>query len=78
MHALRDEESDGDRVIKPEWLVVVGICTHLGCVPISECCCATAAAAAAAAAASAPQLQGVHDALLVTLASTACAIPALQ
>ena len=22
-----------DRSIKPEWLVVVGICTHLGCVP---------------------------------------------
>ena len=22
-----------DRSIKPEWLVVIGICTHLGCVP---------------------------------------------
>jgi ubiquinol-cytochrome c reductase iron-sulfur subunit len=22
-----------DRAIKPEWLVVIGICTHLGCVP---------------------------------------------
>ena len=28
-----DPESDSKRVIKPEWLVVVGICTHLGCVP---------------------------------------------
>lgn len=33
MSALRDPESDEDRVEKPEWLVVLGICTHLGCVP---------------------------------------------
>lgn len=26
-------EEDGKRVQKPEWLVVVGVCTHLGCVP---------------------------------------------
>mgnify|MGYP003385468408 CR=1 FL=1 len=26
-------EEDSKRVLKPEWLVVVGICTHLGCVP---------------------------------------------
>ena len=26
-------EEDGRRVQKPEWLVVVGVCTHLGCVP---------------------------------------------
>lgn len=32
---LRDEETDDDRTLKPEWLVVLGICTHLGCVPIS-------------------------------------------
>ncbi|MBO6543695.1 MAG: ubiquinol-cytochrome c reductase iron-sulfur subunit [Alphaproteobacteria bacterium] len=30
---LRDPQTDADRVIKPEWLVMVGICTHLGCVP---------------------------------------------
>lgn len=24
------------RVIKPEWLVVIGVCTHLGCVPIAN------------------------------------------
>lgn len=30
---LRDPQSDGDRVIKPEWLVLVGVCPHLGCVP---------------------------------------------
>jgi ubiquinol-cytochrome c reductase iron-sulfur subunit len=31
--SLRDPQSDTDRVQKPEWLIVVGICTHLGCVP---------------------------------------------
>ncbi|MCZ6509313.1 MAG: ubiquinol-cytochrome c reductase iron-sulfur subunit [Alphaproteobacteria bacterium] len=30
---LRDPQSDADRVVKPEWLVVVGVCPHLGCVP---------------------------------------------
>ncbi len=30
---LRDPEADEIRTILPEWLVVVGICTHLGCVP---------------------------------------------
>lgn len=30
---LKDPEADKDRVKKDEWLVVVGICTHLGCVP---------------------------------------------
>lgn len=27
---LRDQEADSDRVQRPEWLIVVGICTHLG------------------------------------------------
>ena len=33
---LPDPESDKDRVKegKDEWLVVVGVCTHLGCVPL--------------------------------------------
>lgn len=30
---LIDPEPDGARVQKDEWLVVVGICTHLGCIP---------------------------------------------
>jgi len=30
---LRDPESDADRVQKEELLVVLGVCTHLGCVP---------------------------------------------
>ncbi len=31
-----DPEPDAKRVIKPEWLVVVGVCTHMGCVPNKE------------------------------------------
>lgn len=34
--ALRDQESDVSRVQDPNWLVVIGICTHLGCVPIAN------------------------------------------
>lgn len=34
--ALKDPQLDADRVQKPEWLIMVGICTHLGCVPIGE------------------------------------------
>lgn len=36
LKALRDPETDEVRVIDPtgEWLVVVGVCTHLGCVPL--------------------------------------------
>ena len=30
---MRDPEADADRVVKPEWLVMVGVCTHLGCIP---------------------------------------------
>ncbi|MGV6800658.1 MAG: ubiquinol-cytochrome c reductase iron-sulfur subunit [bacterium] len=26
--------ADSNRVIKPEWIIVVGVCTHLGCVPL--------------------------------------------
>jgi ubiquinol-cytochrome c reductase iron-sulfur subunit len=34
LDSLPDPESDARRVKKPEWLVVVGVCTHLGCVPL--------------------------------------------
>jgi ubiquinol-cytochrome c reductase iron-sulfur subunit len=30
---LRDPQTDADRTQKPEWLVMIGICTHLGCIP---------------------------------------------
>ncbi|KAF8649891.1 hypothetical protein AX16_005651 [Volvariella volvacea WC 439] len=33
---LRDPQSDHERVKKPEWLIMLGVCTHLGCVPIGE------------------------------------------
>lgn len=32
--SLRDPQADADRATNPEWLVVLGVCTHLGCVPI--------------------------------------------
>lgn len=34
--SFRDPESDENRVKRPEWLVMLGVCTHLGCVPIGE------------------------------------------
>jgi ubiquinol-cytochrome c reductase iron-sulfur subunit len=33
---LPDPETDEVRAQKPEWLIVVGICTHLGCVPLGQ------------------------------------------
>jgi ubiquinol-cytochrome c reductase iron-sulfur subunit len=44
VNELRDPQSDDDRVKQstlsgkamPEWLVMVGVCTHLGCVPLGQ------------------------------------------
>lgn len=37
VNELRDPQADEARAIsKPEWLVVIGVCTHLGCVPIGK------------------------------------------
>jgi len=36
LDSLRDPQTDEDRVEKPEWLIMVGICTHLGCIPLGE------------------------------------------
>ena len=33
---LRDPEPDDSRVQKPEWIILIGVCTHLGCVPIAN------------------------------------------
>ena len=33
---MRDPELDEARVEKDEWLVLIGICTHLGCVPLGQ------------------------------------------
>lgn len=30
---MKTYQADEERVKKPEWLVVIGICTHLGCIP---------------------------------------------
>ena len=34
MADLKDPQPDAKRVTKPEWLIVLGVCTHLGCVPL--------------------------------------------
>ena len=31
---LRDPQRDEDRVVKAEWLIIKGVCTHLGCIPL--------------------------------------------
>ena len=36
MGDLKDPEEDINRVKKDEWLVLVGVCTHLGCVPLGQ------------------------------------------
>ncbi len=33
---LIDPEPDGARVQRDEWLIVVGVCTHLGCIPLGQ------------------------------------------
>ncbi len=33
---LRDPATDAARVQKEDWLVVIGICTHLGCIPLGQ------------------------------------------
>ncbi len=33
---LPDPQTDKDRVKNPKYLVLVGVCTHLGCVPASD------------------------------------------
>lgn len=36
MSHLRDQETDEERAIKPEYMIVIGICPHLGCVPLND------------------------------------------
>ena len=33
---LRDPQPDSARVKKSEWLIVKGVCTHLGCIPLGQ------------------------------------------
>ncbi|CAB9517754.1 Rieske-1, mitochondrial [Seminavis robusta] len=36
MEYLRDPETDEERAIKAEYIIVIGICPHLGCVPLCD------------------------------------------
>jgi ubiquinol-cytochrome c reductase iron-sulfur subunit len=36
LEELPDPQADEDRVQRPEWLVMVGVCTHLGCIPLGQ------------------------------------------
>ena len=38
LEELKDPQKDEDRVkdCKDEWLVMLGVCTHLGCVPLAD------------------------------------------
>mgnify|MGYP003297635847 CR=1 FL=1 len=36
MEELKHPEKDEDRAKNPEWLVMLGVCTHLGCVPLND------------------------------------------
>ena len=33
---LRDPQTDSQRAQKPEWLILIGLCTHLGCIPLGQ------------------------------------------
>ena len=33
---LKDPQDDQLRAERPEWLIMVGVCTHLGCVPLDQ------------------------------------------
>ena len=36
LNELKDPQKDEDRATNPEWLVMLGVCTHLGCVPLAD------------------------------------------
>ena len=36
LNELKHPERDEDRAKNPEWLVMLGVCTHLGCVPLGD------------------------------------------
>jgi ubiquinol-cytochrome c reductase iron-sulfur subunit len=33
---LPDPAPDGARAQRAEWLIVIGVCTHLGCIPLGQ------------------------------------------
>ena len=36
LNELKHPEKDEDRAANPDWLVMLGVCTHLGCVPLAD------------------------------------------
>ncbi len=34
--SLPDPQPDTERVSNPKWLIMVGVCTHLGCIPLGQ------------------------------------------
>ncbi len=36
LEQMKDPETDDKRVQKVEWLVMIGVCTHLGCIPTGQ------------------------------------------
>ncbi len=36
LEALSDPQADAERAPRPQWLIVEGVCTHLGCVPLGS------------------------------------------
>ena len=36
LEELKHPEKDEDRAKDPEWLVMLGVCSHLGCVPLGD------------------------------------------
>jgi len=36
LSSLRHPEHDSERVQEDKWLIIIGVCTHLGCVPIAN------------------------------------------
>ena len=36
LEELKDPQKDEDRVKKSDWLIMTGVCTHLGCIPLGD------------------------------------------
>ena len=36
LEELKAPQKDEDRVKKSEWLIMTGVCTHLGCIPLGD------------------------------------------
>lgn len=36
MSELKDPQADVDRAKDPNWIILLAICTHLGCVPVTD------------------------------------------